>query len=296
MGMARTQEAETSRDWVELHLVRKQTSVLCASRRLGVCKTRLEDCKTTTTWSRPRQAKHWWKVFFAVPHDIRFCFSAGGSQALSHRQNTKKNVKAKATRSAGVISHDVCRLWILGGGGYPPPSGPNRRGEITRGVLIVQRRRGLTPLPPPSPVFPCVLVRLLFWFMFGCVLLCLPVCLLACALACLLVCQRASVFVCLFVSSPPSFLPSFLPSVPPSVIPSVISSFRCSFLLSVLPSFLFVLPFLLAGLIACLLVCLLVCSLVCLFVYLFVCLCVWSFVVAALLAYLLVCVVCFFVC
>ena len=54
MGMTRAQEPETSRDWVKLHMVREQKAVLCASRRPGVCKTHLEDCKTTTG-SRPRQ-------------------------------------------------------------------------------------------------------------------------------------------------------------------------------------------------------------------------------------------------
>ena len=48
MGMARAQEPETSRGWVKLHMVREQKAILCVSRWPGVCKTRLEDCKTTT--------------------------------------------------------------------------------------------------------------------------------------------------------------------------------------------------------------------------------------------------------
>ena len=48
MGMARAQEAETTRVWVKLHMVREQKAVLCVSRRPGVIKTRLGDCETTT--------------------------------------------------------------------------------------------------------------------------------------------------------------------------------------------------------------------------------------------------------
>ena len=48
LGVARAQEPETSRVWAKLHVVREQKAVLRASRRPGVCKTRLEHCKTTT--------------------------------------------------------------------------------------------------------------------------------------------------------------------------------------------------------------------------------------------------------
>ena len=48
MGMARAQEPVTSRDRVDLHMVREQKAVLYASRWPGVYKTHLEDCKTTT--------------------------------------------------------------------------------------------------------------------------------------------------------------------------------------------------------------------------------------------------------
>ncbi len=48
MGMALAQETETSQGRVKLHMAREQKAFLSASRRHGVCKTRLEDCKTTT--------------------------------------------------------------------------------------------------------------------------------------------------------------------------------------------------------------------------------------------------------